>query len=79
VQAPKAEPPPKDLMSGETWVEDKDVACPAEFNDPAFAAIADGSYWIQDDAGTCSQAQAFGNPPPPPVVVKCPPVLEKKK
>lgn len=72
VQVEKAGPPPKDLMSGERWVEDKDVACPKEFDDPAFAAIGDGMYWIQDEAtGECSQAQNFGNPPPPPKVVPC--------
>jgi hypothetical protein len=80
VQAPKAGPPPPDLMSGERWVEDKTVACPKEFDDPAFAAIPDGSYWLRDEAtGQCSQAQSFGNPPPPPVVVPCPKVLQKKK
>jgi hypothetical protein len=79
VNAPKSTPPPKDLMSGETWTEDKTVACPPEFNDPAFAAIPDGSYWLQDETGACSQQQAFGNPPPPPVTAPCPPVLAKKK
>ena len=80
VQLEKAGPPPKDLMSGERWVEDKDVACPKEFDDPAFAAIPDGVYWVQDEkSGECSQAQNFGNPPPPPKVVPCPPILQKKK
>lgn len=80
VQAPNPAPPPKDLMSGERWVIDKDVTCPKEFSDPAFAAIADGHYWIQDEAtGACSQAASFGNPPPPPVAAPCPPNLAKKK
>lgn len=78
VQKPKKEKAPDDLMSGERWVDDVDVPCPKEFDDPAFAAIGDGKYWIQNDAGECSQAQMFGNPPPPPVVTPCPPPLQKK-
>jgi hypothetical protein len=78
VQVDKAGPPPKDLMSGERWVEDKDVACPKEFSDPAFAAIPDGKYWVQDEKGECAQAASFGNPPPPPVATPCPPILQKK-
>lgn len=66
-------------MSGERWVEDVDVQCPKEFDDPDFAAIGAGSYWILDrTTGECSQSQGYGNPPPPPVVVPCPAVLQKK-
>jgi hypothetical protein len=80
VQVQKSEPPPKDLMPGEKWVDDKVVTCPKEFDDPAFAAISDGYYWLRDEAtGACSQAASYGNPPPPPVAAPCPPILEKNK
>lgn len=79
VQVPKERPPPADLMSGERWVEDKVVACPKEFDEPAFAAIEDGRYWLQDKTGKCSQGYAYGNPPPPPAEVPCPPSLAKPK
>ena len=78
VQVDNPEPPPKDLMSGERWVIDKPLACPKEFDEPAFGAIGDGMYWLQDPAtGECSQARSFGNPPPPPTKVACPPSLKR--
>lgn len=78
VQVPKSTPPPKDLISGERWVEDKIVSCPAEYVDPAFAAIGEGMYWIQDPStGECSQARTFGEPPVPPTKTKCPAVLAR--
>jgi len=77
VQVDNPEPPPKDLMSGERWVIDKEVPCPIDFDEPEFAAIGDGMYWLQDEAGECSQARNFGNPPPPPTKVACPPSLKR--
>ena len=80
VEATPAGPAPKDLMSGERWVENKPVACPSEFNDPAFAAIGEGYFWVKDEAkGTCAQQAVFGNPPPPAKEVPCPPSLQTKK
>lgn len=79
VQAEKSEPPPKDLMSGEKWVEDRALPCPAEFEDAAFAAIGDQEYWILDKTtNECSVGQAFGNPPMPPVKRECPPSVKKR-
>ena len=78
VQAPKKDPP-KDLMPGERWVEDQTIPCPKEFDEPAFAAIADGWFWMQDEAtGECMQQRSFGDPPPPATKVACPPSLVKK-
>jgi hypothetical protein len=78
VQVENDEPPPKDLMSGERWVKDKELPCPPEFDDPAFAAIGDQEYWILDrTTNECSVAQAYGNPPLPPVRRACPPNVKK--
>lgn len=77
VQVPKKGEPPKDLMSGERWVENEAVACPKEFQDPAFAAVPDGSVLGQDDKGKCYVAQTYGNPPPPPQEAPCPQFLKK--
>lgn len=78
VQVTKSGPPPKDLMSGEKWVEDRAVPCPPEFDDAAFAAIGDQEYWQLDPAtNECAVAQAYGNPPLPPVKRECPPVVKK--
>ncbi len=79
VQVEKKEPPPKDLMSGERWVDDKAVPCPKEFDEPGVGAIPDGYYWTQDaTTGECFHAASFGNPPPPPKKVECPPSMKKK-
>ncbi len=73
VEAAKAVPPPTDLMSGERWTERQPVACPNEFADPAFAALREGEYWLQDSAtAVCSIGQSFGNPPPPATPAPCP-------
>jgi hypothetical protein len=77
VQVDKDEPPPKDMMSGEKWVEDKSVPCPPEFDEPEFAAIGDQQYWILDRSNECSVGQAYGNPPPAPVDRPCPPSIRK--
>ena len=78
VQVPKKGDPPKDLMSGERWVDNEAVACPKEFQDPAFAVMGDGTLLGQDDQGTCYLAQTFGNPPPPPQDVPCPEFAKKR-
>ena len=78
VQVDKSEPPPRDLMSGERWVEDRALPCPAEFAEPEFAAIGDQEYWRLDrTTNECSVAQAFGNPPLPPVPRDCPPSIKR--
>ena len=78
VQVPKSEPEPKDMLSGEKWVDDRPVPCPAEFDDPAFAAIGDQEYWVLDRTkNECFVGQAYGNPPLPPVQRECPPVVKK--
>ncbi|NUP10958.1 MAG: hypothetical protein HOW73_33345 [Polyangiaceae bacterium] len=78
VQVEKKEPPPKDLMSGERWVDDKEVACPKELQNPG-EAPPDGYTWSQDKVnGDCYLTAMFGNPPPPPQKAECPPSLKKK-
>jgi len=80
VQVDKKGPPPKDLMSGERWVEDKVVPCPKEYDEPAFAAIPPGNIWVQDaQTGECSHEPLYGNPPPPATKAECPPSLKIKK
>lgn len=78
VHVAKKEPPPKDLMSGELWVDEKTLACPKAMEDPDLAAVPPGYTLIQDkDTGECSLMALFGNPPPPPKKTECPAALKK--
>ncbi len=72
VQVEKDGEPDPPLMSGEMWVEDKTIDCPAAFEDPAFA-LAEGHYLVVDrNTGECISQQNYGNPPPPGVATPCP-------
>ena len=77
VEVPRKGPPPKDLMSGERWVANQEIACPKEFEDRAFNAIPPGTIWVKDDkTGACAHRRLYGNPPPPDVAAPCPPPLK---
>ncbi len=77
VQVEKKGDPPADLMSGERWVDEKAVECPKELDDPAFAAVGEGSILGQGPDGKCFVSQTYGNPPPPPVETPCPAFAKK--
>lgn len=77
VQVAKEGEPDPPLMSGEMWVEDKTIDCPAAFADPAFS-LPEGHYLtVNGETGECISRQNYGNPPPPGSPTPCPAFVER--